>query len=386
MIFDLLLKRTCLKPNNSLRRQLLCSFGSSALFTLTIVVLLSCLAVYRAGELVKDRAGQVMRHQVHGNVIDTTRSVAESFSRYRETLEGVAELVAEVVADRIVGYPVASTATEDDNSTSSANSDWQDDVHVPFFDMDSGRNVYPLRIPPVPLDWNMYLYANFSQNIQLARELVQERHVLASSTESFVSPHNASWFVQGLCDPNATEDSSAAYYNNCTDANNNMTTGGVVQPTSTANGLYRVSGDIAVFFRPLYESHPDVLSIAVFFQNQGAGASLHYPGVLRSTDGEHYISQGCDWMRQINTHTDLPFGTEDEIARCHVKGTRVAPRDYNPLERKVYQQLALGQGKIVWYGPYRAVASGMLMMAVGRGIFDRRYVLRKIFIKTVVCF
>jgi hypothetical protein len=381
MIFDLLLKRTCLKPNDKLRRQLLTSFGSAALFTLTIVVLLSCLALYRAGELVKDRAGQVMRHQVYDSVLDTTRSVAESFSRYRETLEDMAQLVAEVVADRIVGYPISTSGDDDDDDddddTAAADTAWQNDVHVPFYDMDSRRNVYPLALPPVPLDWNMYLYANYSQNIQLAKELAQERYVWAPATESFVSLHNASWFVQGLCNPNATSTTgkdSAVYYPNCTDANNNMTTGGVVQPTSTAHGLYQKSGDISVFFRPLYESHADVLSIAVYFQNQGAGASLHYPGVLQSALAEPYISAGCDWMRQRNVHTEMPLGTEAEIAKCHIKGTRVASRNYNPLEREFYQQLALGQGKVVWYGPYRTVVGGVLMMAVGRGIFDRRYV------------
>jgi hypothetical protein len=367
MIFDLLLRRTCLKPNDSLRRQLLTSFGSSALFTLTIVVVLSCLAVYRAGELVKDRAGQVMRQQVHGNVLDTTRSVAESFSRYRETLEGVAEIVAEivaeVVADRIVGYPLDDA--------------WQDDVHVPFYDTDSRRNVYPLKMPPVPLDWNIFLDANFSSpsKTPLAMELAQERYVWAPATQNFVSLHNASFFIQGLCNPAAPAFSNdTTYYPNCTNANNDMSTGGVVQPTSTAYGLYQKSGDIAIFFRPLYESNPDVLSMAVYFQNSGAGASLHYPGILQKSMAD-YTSAGCEWMREINIYTSRPFGTNEDIGRCHVNGRRVTSREYNPLEREFYQAFALGQGKTVWFGPYRTLIGGLLMMAVGRGIFDRRYVI-----------
>ena len=65
--------------------------------------------------------------------------------------------------------------------------------------------------------------------------------------------------MQGQCDPNVTNASNPqTWYPNCTADNNNATTGGVVQPTSTNDRIIQRSSDLSFILKPVYESTGDI--------------------------------------------------------------------------------------------------------------------------------
>jgi hypothetical protein len=166
--------------------------------------------------------------------------------------------------------------------------------------------------------------------------------------------------------------SSPTYYQNCTDANNDLSIGGVVQPTSTNRYLAEKASDLGALLKPVYEAIPDARTIGIYFVNSGAGSSLVFPGHM--IDGtSHYESVGCDWMRQTNPNTGLPFATDEEISRCHPKGTLVSGREYNPLERQWCRDQALKHNSSTCVGPYLdAFVNDLWLLTFGKAIFDRR--------------
>lgn len=294
-----------------------------------------------------------MRGQVTDNLLIGSRLVGEHFDAYMADLEGTVQLLTEAVKDRIVGYPYDG---------------WEDDLFVPFYDIESRRNVYPLNHPPCQMDWNTTL----NINAENAEEHLQER---AHWSKIFpdVATASALYFMQGVCDPSEKNASVSTYYPNCTEANNDFRTGGVVQPTPTSRGLYEKSGDITVFLKSLYESQYDALAIGVYFHNSGAGSVVKFPSFHWNMDNAPpYVSIGCDWMRSTNPRTGAPFATENDIARCHPNGTLVLSREYNPMERPWCRDFALNPDAIVWYGPFLSLDSGIAQMMVGRSVFDRR--------------
>jgi len=344
-----LLQRTCLRPNYSLRRQLFISFGVSAFLTLTVVVVLASTSAYTAAKTVKSETDKVMRDQVIRNLLNSSRFLAEQYTVHMQNLEGVIQIMTEITQDRIVGYP---------------DSGWEDDRNVPFLDMDTNTNKYPLKVPPVPLDWNV------TGNIrpENAFEHMQERSEWRGELPIASTP---SYFMQGICDPSVTDPDNPSYYENCTEANNNVTTGGVVAPSPTSQGLYEKSGDLGVLLKPLYESHEEILRIGLHFSNSGAGAGLTYPGYVRDKTPP-YESIGCDWMREINPYTGEAYANETEIERCHPAGTLVPHREYNPMERAWCRDFALRPKEVVFYGPFQANGNGIALVSIGRGLFDRQ--------------
>ena len=206
--------------------------------------------------LVQERAGLVMRQQIERNLVQSTKFTAETFTEYFLNIEAVAQIMAEYVMDRIVGYP---------------NEGWEDDAFVPFFDTISQRNVYPLNTDPLPLDWNV----TADLNAENAKEMLQERSEWVQLLAGFVTTSTGSFYLRGGCDPDAKPE-DLSYLEGCSAANNAVRTGGVFAPSPTAFGLYQKSGAISVLWRPLYESHPDVLLLGMYFVNSGAGAMIMY--------------------------------------------------------------------------------------------------------------
>jgi len=345
-----LLHATCLKPTYSLRQQLLLSFGSASLLTLVIVVTVACICSQIAGETVKAHSEDLLRAQVVRRVVVNSRYVAETFSAYIENLEGTVQLLTEMTEDRIVGYPGPG---------------WEEDEFVPFKDMDTNTNKYPLDSPFLPLDWA--IDANI--NLENIEEHLQERKEWATFRYHETKSSTASYFMQGACDPSESNTNSITYFENCTDANNDWETGGVLQPTNTSKGLYKKSADLGVLLKPIFESQAELSMSGVYFKNSGAGSMVQYPGNVWGAFNIPYISDGCDWMRNINIHTGRPFGTEDEIERCHPAGTLVSRREYNPMERKWCQDIALADG-VSWGRPFNISASERIL-TIGRGAFDR---------------
>ena len=343
-----LLQALCLKPQYSLRRQMFAAYGVTSAIAIGVVMIVAMLTVRSSGEEIQQHTRDLLREQVVASTLASSEHAANTLSKKLENLQGVASLLVQATRDRIVGYP---------------GSGWEDDRHVPFFDTFTGRNVYPLKSDSLPLDWNI------SRNVDQSnyQEHLQDRYTWYSEP---ITTANAVYRVQGECDPSETDPASNAYYENCTDANNDIVTGGVVQPTSTSRYLKEKSADLAVFLKPLYESHPDVKLLGIYFANSGAGSSVAYPGTTRKGLSS-YRSIGCEWMREINPNTGSPYGTEEEIQRCHPKGSQVPGREYNPLERQWCRDQALSPGRAHIVGPYKGAFTGLWLITVGEAVFDK---------------
>ena len=206
-----------------------------------------------------------------------TEYVVDTLSQIFDSFEEISSIVVEVTKDRFADYPYHAGYDTDD-------------LTVPFFDIDSQSNVYPLNnsihSKTLKLDWETTTNGNSMHGIFQGN----------NDNESLmhVSTSHASFFMQGQCDQSVSEPGKEGYYENCTDANNNVFTGGVVRPTKTNYQLYRGSADLAFILKPLYEFHyRDVTLIGVYFANSGAGAYVEFPSKKISAIST-YESIGCD--------------------------------------------------------------------------------------------
>ena len=107
-----------------------------------------------------------------------------------------------------------------------------------------------MRGPSLPLDWQ-----------QRQQELLEEIVVTDDNHQEhlqhpnrwdvykdipFVSTSTAFYGMQGMCDPNPLIDpQSPIYYPNCTQANNDISTGGVVAPTPVNSIIHQKASDLA---------------------------------------------------------------------------------------------------------------------------------------------
>jgi hypothetical protein len=332
-----LVEATFLNPSYSLRWQLFLSFGVTAMIVLITVTIMSCIAMLKANRIVYDGGLALLSDQTAERISTTASLMTNSLLAYRNYNEGALQLAVEFVRDRIVGYPY-------DN--------YEDDRHVPFLDADTNTNRYPLQGEPVPLDWQV----NFNINRENRHEHLQGRW-------SWVFDENANWtdqerelyqsssisgsfFFQGTCDPSASVGSSL-YSPNCTEAHNNISTGGVVAPNNTTKWLHEKSAELQILFKALHESHYAAFTVTMYFFNSGAGATLQYPGMI-SNRNFTYVSRGCEWMRSINNYTRRPYGTEEQIAQCHPAGTKVPGYEYNPWEEELFAFCATNPDLVYW--------------------------------------
>ena len=211
--------------------------------------------------------------------------------------------MVEVGRDRFAGWP-----------------DVQDDSQTPFFDTLSQQNVYPLKNNPLPMDWD---YRHTENELGNVNDETQVEHVQGrySWYNTRLSTASAAYVMQGICDPRVTDPTSTVYYPNCTEANNNITTGGVIQPSPTNEHLYHKASDLSPFLKAFYEFHQNLQGIGYYFPNSGAGASVYFPHYQLDSGGS-YVSIGCDWMRAPNPIDPAsgPIATDEEIARCHPEG------------------------------------------------------------------
>jgi hypothetical protein len=266
--------------------------------------------------------------------------------------------MVEIARDRFAGYPTA-----------------EDDSETPFFDTLNEQNVYPLQNNPLPLDWDFRHTTDEMGNVNNATQVehVQGRYSWYS-TNPRLSTIRAMYVMQGACDPRVSDLGSRAYYPNCTEANNNVTTGGAVSPSPTNEQIYRKSADLSPFLKALYEANQDIQDLGYFFSNSGSGSSLYFPHQeLDSTSS--YVSVGCEWMRTMNPIDPKfgPIGTEEEIARCHREGAVVPTREYNPLERAWCRDQALNPNRVHSAGPFiSAWARTEWLMSAGKAVYDHR--------------
>lgn len=341
-----LLRRFCLKSNNSLRYQLLISFGSISTIAILTIIGVSIVISVIAGHDVHLAAESTLRAQAIRTVRVSSESLADTVSRRSDGIHGAVSILVEATLDRIVGR------------------NWETDDQVPFVDMVSGERRYPLAPVNLPPDWNISVEVNAENYLEHIGETRSDWY-----GDTPISCAHATFRFQGQCDPSATE-GDRSYYPNCTDANNDPKTAGVVSPVVST--LYQKVGFLQYILKPLFEAHSTIGNIGVYFFNDGAGASVSYPAVLR--DGRaSYVSIGCDWMLDnLNPHTGIPFATASQAGRCHKDGEQVPGREYNALERLWCRDQALAGGSPVISGPFiDAFRSDAWILAFGRGIFDR---------------
>jgi type II secretory pathway pseudopilin PulG len=229
----------CLKPTYSLRNQLLLSFGTAAIVVAILSVIATLICYHLSKQIRENKSNPLFQQQAMNRLSHNSRYIAGSLELFTINKMSFIHLIHELMIDRIVGYPEPG---------------WENDTYVPFVDYDTGQNKYPLQAQPLPLDWDIELNINEDNK----DEHLQERSDLVDLFSVF-STSSASYFMQGACNPKETNPESLSYYTNCTAANNDVTTGGILYPTQTNYGLYQNSADLAVLLKPLYESDPEIL-------------------------------------------------------------------------------------------------------------------------------
>ena len=341
-----IIHRLCLNPRFELRKQFLLSFGSLSVISIFFVVITCILTSHFLGENVKETNRETVsqiNRKLQGR---RARYLAESLD-HRLFPREVSEILHEATLDRFAGYP---TETEE---------------YSPFEDLETGENFYPIPGPYVPLDWNIsdvVTDENVQEHLQTRRDWFKGIPVTSSAV----------FRMQGNCDVSETNPTAATYFPGCSDAHNDISTGGIVSPSNMTGTIYRKASSLAPFLKALYEYNQDFRDLGLYFANEGSGAFLNYPG-FSLNGANNYTSVGCDWMKEPNPYDpSRPIGTADMIEKCHPEGTEVLSRFYNPLEREWCKEQALNPYKTHLEGPsLDAFLSGAWLLTMGQSMYDR---------------
>jgi hypothetical protein len=341
-----LLRMLCLRPGYSLRTQLMLSFGTINAITVTIVVAVCIIVVVVAGENIKATNKESFQSLGRESQGRTATYLADILYQRLFPLD-VVDIIVEATQDRFSGYPNDS------------------DDEVPFLDMNSHSRKYPVFGQPMPLEWQLKPNVN-EDNYE---EHLQKRKFYSNRP---VSTANAAFLVQGICDPSVTDPTADEFWPNCTDANNDMATGGVVAPSPTTEQIYRKGKDLVPLLKALFESREGIRDLGIYFSNSGAGASITYPHYAVNMSSS-YVSAGCDWMKEANPYIESrSIGTQVMIERCHLGGESVSTRAYNPLERSWCMNQALNPSTFDATSGLDSWDDGKsLLLAIGRAVYDR---------------
>ena len=183
------LRVLCLRPEFSLKTQLMLTFGSINAITTIFVVLICIIVAITAGNNVKDINQQSFEELIEFSMGTTARYLADSLDA-RLMLEYSVNVLHEATLDRFAGYPSDS------------------DDQVPFLDMDSGTRKYPIIGDFLSPDWDFETNVNednYEEYLQRRWKYYQKREV---------STVGASFHMQGTCDPSA-DPSAPTYWPNC---------------------------------------------------------------------------------------------------------------------------------------------------------------------------
>ena len=349
-----------LNPSFTLKRQMLNTFGSISAIVILLVMIASIVASIATGNSIEKSADQNVDQWVNEYLASTARYVSETISP-KVVPDDLLSLMVQILKDRFRGYPN------------------EDDSQVPFFDLKTQSNVYPLMNealgPDLDFDFSRDSEDGQSGNIDennYSEHLGEKRYSWYASQYPRVSTSSAMYHMQGSCDPNATI-GAVSYHPNCTSANNDIDTGGVIAPTPTSRQVHRKSADLVPFIKALYEQEGDLYDLGYYFTNSGAGSSMIFPHTTLDSSAT-YVSVGCDWLNSTN-----PVGTEqksiltdEEIGRCHPEGVEVPTREYNPLERGWFRDFALDAFRTSTFGPYINAwnSETQWLMGAGRPIYD----------------
>ncbi len=335
----------CLRPGYSLRTQLMLSFGSISIITIVLVVLICVVVAELVGQNVKNISKTAFEEITTETQILTARYLAETLTEKLLLVDAV-KLLVEATRDRFSGYPSASESD------------------VPFFDILSRQGKYPVDFPPPPLEWQFEANVN-ANNYE---EHFQSRNYYKNRDASTAS---ASFVFKGICDPSETDPLGDAFWPNCTDANNDVSTGGVVEPTNTTAVIYNKGKDLIPLLKSIFESRDVINDVGVYFANSGAGATLNYPHYTISTQSS-YESTGCGWMTTPNFYDPTrPIGTPEMIERCSPRRTIVSSRMYSPMERGWCVSQALEPDRVHYEAGPDAWDNASWILVMGQAVYDR---------------
>jgi hypothetical protein len=262
------LRSTCLKSTYSLQSQLLLSFGIVSSLTITITMAICVAVALASGNAVHDLARQSLQQlsqEMQGTMV---RYMAESLSTQilpggNHNNDSLLQLLQDAMVDRFVGYPDYPG--------------YENDTLTPFKNVYTQIPTYPVVGPPATVDW--LLTPSLDD---------QEKY----GPDAKITTAHAVYTFQGTCNPQASV-GDYDYYPDCSYANNDVITGGVVRPTETNAHLYWRASDMTPLLKAVYEATPALLDVGICFANAGAGSCLVFPG--RTINGTlAYTSQGCD--------------------------------------------------------------------------------------------
>jgi hypothetical protein len=338
----------CLRPSFTIRTQLMLSFGIINVVTITVVVVVCVLIAILSGENIKEINTSSFQALERESQVHSARYVARSLDQ-RLLHEGEVNILCETVLDRFQGYP---SPTDED---------------VPFLDMESGTKIYPVVVGPMPLDWQLQPNVD-EENYE---EHFQDRSFWKNHLDTASTIH-AGFSMRGTCDPSVTNRTDPRYWPVCTDANNDISTGGVVAPSPMIASIHRKGSDIVPVLKALFESKEEMRDLGVFFSNNGAGASMLYPQTYLDTRWT-YVSMGCEWMKQPNPYDpSRPIGTQQSIDQCHGTGSTVSMRDFNVLDTEWCASQALNPDRLmVSIVPDPLDNDQSWTIRIGKGIYDR---------------
>lgn len=341
-----IINNMCLNPRFELRTQFLLSFGSLSFLSISFVVITCILTGIIVGENVKEINRETIgdiNAELQGR---RARYLVESLD-HRLFPRDTVEILYQATLDRFEGYPLET------------------DEKVPFQD-ETGNSVYPLVGPPPQLDSNIERHVtneNFGEHLQTRRDWYAGIPV---------STATAMFHIQGNCNVSETDPMAPTFFSECSEANNDISTGGVVNPSNKTGMIHRKGADLVPLMKALYEYNQDIRDLGIYFANGGSGASINYPAF--SLNGSNsYTSVGCDWMQESNPYDpSRTIGTPEMIRKCIPPGDTVSSRSYNPLERKWFRDLALNPEKVIMEGPsLDAFLAGSWLLTLGRAVYDR---------------
>ena len=359
----------------SLRSQLLKSFGLVTVLSLGFVMIVALVTTYQARDAVLQVGSRNFDLYYREAVPQLTRLMADVATKKYESLEGLTLLVQSMTQERFMGYP-----------------DTLNDTHVPFrnhyYSYNNNQNgtqqqqqqqqhVYPLRaknLLPLDTQEQQQLVPNvFANDAAAAREHIRKRHGwyfdgndlgILHHNVTALSTVDATFFAPPrVCDP-LVMDRTAAFY--CRDNDNAI-------KTAALQTIYEKASDfVSPLFKALYEYHGEVKSLGIHFVNDGRGVAVEFPGRYRSERGNSstYTSIGCDWMNRPNPkRPGSPIGTAAQIAKCHEAGTAVSHSEENALEQEWCRDQVLEPDQMHLWGPDYD-QDGFWHFGVGRAVFD----------------
>ena len=342
----------CLSPKYTLRSQLMLSFGSVNLLAVVSLVVGCLIVAHLVGQNIKKINQENFEDRLVNSIQSTTvRYLAHSLEQQFMPVDLI-DVLEEVAQDRFQGYPSSL-----------------EEKITPFKDAYTGEQVYPIDNDDLFLDWQIPAHVteeNYLENLQ------SSRWDGFYKSQSSVSTQNAAFLMQGACDPDEVDpDTGAAYWPNCTSANNDIASGGAIHPLSSTGRLHDMGKDVVPMLKAIMEAKSEVRDLGLYFKNQGAGATVNFPAYPLQTQVE-YESIGCDWLLQPNPVDPRlgTIGTREEASRCHKNGEFVSNRLYNPMERGWCRDQALNPKK-TFLDSYIGVFSGQWLLSIGRALYDR---------------